>query len=79
MEGHWFKYKSNIVNRARVTVFRAHKVEKEMLSYSEVGATKAKPWVLSADYTGLDAFKTKEEALRLAERIVKGEFDIKMD
>lgn len=77
MEERWFKYKNSIMNLSRVNGFHVRKVDKDMMAYCDVGVSKMKKWMLSADHHGLDAFATKEEALRLAEAIISGKYDIK--
>jgi len=77
MEERWFKYNNVIMNRSQIKSFNANKIAKDMMSWSNVGATKSKPWVLEADHQGIAAFASKEEALSLAERIIDGNYDIK--
>ena len=77
MEGRWFKYNSVIMNLNQISGFHARKLDQDMLSWSDAGATKAKPWLLEADHRGIAAFASKDEALKLAERIIDGAYDIK--
>lgn len=77
MEGRWFKYKNSVINLNKLTGFHARKVEKDMVAYCDVGVSKTKKWMLSADHHALDAFATKEDALKLAEAIISGKYDIK--
>lgn len=53
MEGRWFKYNSVIMNLNQISGFHARKLDKDMLSWSDAGATKAKPWLLEADHRGI--------------------------
>ena len=77
MEGRWFKYNSVIMNLNQISGFHTRKLDKEMMSWSDAGATKAKPWLLEADHRGIAAFASKNEALALAERIIAGDYDLK--
>lgn len=77
MEGRWFKYKNSVMNLNRVTGFHARKVEKDMVAYCDVGVSKTKKWILSADHQALEACASKEDALKLAESIIAGRYDIK--
>ena len=74
----WAKYKDNIINMTQASVFNVRRVSKDMLQY-EISADKKKPWILSVEHTSLDAFASKPEAMGVAEDIIKGKHDIKMD
>ena len=78
----WAKYKDNLINVSQVSGFSVRRLDKDAVTmphYKDMGASKSKKWLLFASsmHEALDAFTSKEDALRVAERIVKGDFDIK--
>ena len=73
----WIKYKNNIVNLGNIKTLRVHKADEDMLQWhKEVGASKTKKWILSADHDGLGAFESKDDAMNAAEDIVNGKYDM---
>lgn len=75
----WFQYKNMILNIRQHRGFTVRKLRKDAMAYCDPEVnTKGKPWVLYLDHTGIEAFKTKEEAMKLAEDIVTGKYDIKI-
>ncbi len=81
MPERWVKYKSTIINISQIRTLRAHKIKSDMIDYyqKECGASKQKPWVLSADHDAIDAFANKEDAMNVAEDIATGKYDLKKD
>ena len=77
----WAKYKNSVMNLNRVTAFKVRKISKReaqgLVVHSEVRIGKDEKWLLSADYMDLDAFKDKNAALRVAEDIVNGKYNVK--
>ena len=80
MEGRWFKYKNVVMNLGNVNSFEASKFTKDCVAYAqgrEMQISKNKRWQLRVDHFFLDAFESKEDALQVAESIVKGKYDLK--
>lgn len=78
----WIRYKDNIINIAQVSSFDVRRMptSKDGMQgmYSDdLKPTKSKPWMLFAGHHGIEVFQKKPEALELAERIVRGDYDIK--
>ena len=74
----WAKYRDNYINLSVTRNFNVRKLDKEEVAWrKDVGAGKTKPWVLYADHTSIDAFPDKQSALKVAENIVKGHYDVK--
>lgn len=76
MEG-WAEYKNNLINLNKLDGFRVHKVRKEELAYTDIPVSKQKPWILSAGYMHLDAFKEKDDALQAGRDIINGKHPVK--
>ena len=77
----WFKYKGNIINLGQIQSFSVERMSMrnggvEAIYTDDLKPTKEKPYTLMAGHHGIDVFKTKAEALQLAEDIVKGKYDI---
>ena len=79
MECRWFKYKSSIHNLTQSRGFNVRKLSKDAVMYeSDLRASKTKKWVLYLDHMPIEQFKEKAEGLELAERIIRGDFDVKL-
>ena len=83
MNEHWIRYKDNIINIARLNSFRVERWRKRskdegMVSVytGDLEPSKEKPYMLWAGHEGLDTFKTKTEAFKVATDIIKGVYDI---
>lgn len=78
----WIKYKDNIINLAQIQGFSVEKIPSKrdggaVAAYTDdLKPDKQKPWMLMAGHQGIEVFKTKPEALKLAVDIVKGKYDI---
>lgn len=83
MDERWAKYKDQLFNMSRVRSFRVDKIKKsgrdsEVMYVGDLDVTKGKPWVLFIDgHQPLEAFKSKPEALKLAEDMINGKYDLK--
>lgn len=82
MNERWVKYRDNIINLSQIQGFRVDRIR----SRGDGGAgtytddlkpDKKKPWMLFAGHQGIEVFATKPEALTLAERIIKGDYDMR--
>ena len=79
---HWIKYKDNILNIAGCRGFRIEKMmskrnQNDAIAWTgDLKPTDDKRWMLFLDHEGIEVFKTKDEAVQLAEQIVKGKYDI---
>lgn len=84
MNEHWIRYSDNILNIAQLSSFRVERWRKppksdgvQATQYTgDLEPNKAKPFMLWAGHEGIDTFKTKTEALKVAEDIIKGKYDI---
>lgn len=84
MNERWIKYKDSIINIAQIQGFRVERIRSRGSDGAQAGVytddlkpDKKKPWMLFAGHQGIEVFATKPEALKLAERIVKGDYDVR--
>ena len=63
----------------RIEKWKPTKSGESVVYVGDLNPTKQKPWVLFADHhEGIDIFATKPEAIRTAEMIAAGKYDIKV-
>ena len=84
MNERWVKYKDIILNLSQIQGFRVERIRssrsdgvQSSVYTDDLKPDKKKPWMLFAGHQGIEIFATKPEALKLAERIVKGDYDIR--
>ena len=78
----WAKYKDMFLNVSEVRRFSIDKAtfskkSHEVGIYSgNVDVSKKKPWVLYADHEPIGAFTSDTAALKVAEDIISGKYDV---
>lgn len=80
MNEHWVKYKDNILNLAVLPGFRVTKGSSrkgEAMYTGDLEPDKSKPWILWAGHEAVDGFASKPEALKVAEKMIRGDYDVK--
>ena len=82
MDGRWFRYKDAVFNLSEVRRFSIDRYKKTQDGHIYTGEIdtdrlKEKPYVLYVDHEPIDHFKTKPEAEKVIENIIRGTYDVK--
>ena len=81
---HWIQYKDNYINIGQAQNIRVEKQSfakstgqaVEARYWGDAKPTKDKPWVLVIGHEGVGVFANKEEAMKVAEKMIKGDYDV---
>lgn len=82
MNEHWVKYKDSILNLAvlpgfRITRWKQSRKGEGVMYTGDLEPDKSKPHILWAGHEAIDSFASKAEALEVAEKMIRGDYDVK--